>query len=122
MLCTENVLLVCYVDPLKKRLNNNVYKYDLPRQIKSVLLLLHEWYVILYKNYGRIAQPNIGKGQTFRSQTGKYTSQYETEEFGMNVYKDFDMDYIELLRNTTCAVRAVCHDGPNVLWTLKPAL
>ena len=38
--------------PLKKHLNNNVYKYDLPRQIKSVLLLLHEWYVILCENYG----------------------------------------------------------------------
>ena len=38
--------------PLKKRLNNNVYKYDLPRQIKSVLLLLLEWYVILCENYG----------------------------------------------------------------------
>ena len=35
-----------------------MYKYDLPRQIKSVLLLLHEWYVILCKNYGGIAQPN----------------------------------------------------------------
>ena len=44
--------------PLKKRLNNNVYKYDLPRQIKSVLLLLLEWYVILCENYGGIAQPN----------------------------------------------------------------
>ena len=57
-LCAKNVLLVCYVDPLKKRLNNNVYKYDLPRQIKSVLLLLLEWYVILCENYGGIAQPN----------------------------------------------------------------
>ena len=57
MLCTKNVLLVCYVDPLEKRLNNNVYKYDLPRQIKSVLLLLLEWN-ILCKNYGGIAQPN----------------------------------------------------------------
>ena len=58
VLCTKNVLLVCYVDPLKKRLNDNVYKYDLPRQIKSVLLLLLEWNVILCKNYGGIAQPN----------------------------------------------------------------
>ena len=35
-----------------------MYKYDLPRQIKSVLLLLLEWYVILCENYGGIAQPN----------------------------------------------------------------
>ena len=41
-LCAQNVLLVCYLDPLKKGPNNNVYKYDLPRQIKSELLLLLE--------------------------------------------------------------------------------
>ena len=59
VICAKNVLLVCYVDPFKKcLLNNNVYKYDLPRQIKSVLLLLLEWYVILCENYGGIAQPN----------------------------------------------------------------
>ena len=58
VLCAKNVLLVCYVDQFKKRLNNNVYKYDLPGQIKSMLLLLLEWYVILCENYGGIAQPN----------------------------------------------------------------
>ena len=54
----------------------------------------------------------LGKGQMFCSQSGKNTNQYETEEFGVNVYKDFGMDCIEQLWNTTCAVTAVCHQGP----------
>ena len=52
------MLVVCQVDPLKIRLNNYVYKYDSPREIKSVLLPLFEWYVISCEYYGGIAQPN----------------------------------------------------------------
>ena len=34
------MLVVCYVDPLKTHLNNYTYKYDSPREMKSVLLPL----------------------------------------------------------------------------------
>ena len=66
-----------------------MYKYDLPRQIKSVLLLLHEWNVILRKNYGGIAQPNTSSCYPKHHWLDSITYAIDYQGFSCGIFLDF---------------------------------